>query len=147
MDLQRLMYGKVVFGMEQVSLGRGTINALLIRAATEIKSMPINIKRLAIEFNFDEITNDSELTRDINIEKELESGIIPVDEIQEEWKPGISYARMAEALEAESYKRYARLCTPANRIGVEEDTISTLRTNYQMEFPDVFDYLPIWRDS
>lgn len=146
MDMGKLMYGKVTHGTDTKSLGRATISALLLRFASEVKHVHAGTKKLVLELSVDELTDSSIQSRAVMIEAELESAIVPASKINEDWKPGISYERMGDALTSESYQAYARMCEPANRVGVDEQVITDLRTRYEAEWSDVSQYLPVWRE-
>lgn len=144
MDLQRVLFGRITYGSTHESLGRATVSALLIRAATAIRQISVSHKRIIIEFNIDEILSDSPQSRELMIEHELETSVIRASEVGECWRPGISYERMTDALLSESYKAYARVCDPTARMGVNEKAITILRDIYFDEWPDVAQWIPVW---
>lgn len=144
MDPQRILYGRVTHGDSQVDLGRATFETMLKRLAITSRSIPGQAKRIIVELSADPITDLSHASRSVQIEAELESSILRTSEVHEEWRPGISFERMGEAIDSESYKAYARICEPNKRLGLTELRIEQIRLAYEHEWPDVSQHIPVW---
>lgn len=148
MNPDRAVWGRLTINGEQINLGRATFTNLLKRLAEQYaKKKYVGDKLvMTMEVSDEEISFDSLLTREQQIEQEFKSNLRTVDDIpdDEECLPGVTTKRSIEAIQHPLYESMFAICHPSTRVGVDQSTIDSIKSQWAEAFPDIHDKFPVW---
>lgn len=138
------LYGRITTGQTRTSLGRAAISTLMIRAMEQIRKTR-HAETLVIQIELSPSKLQDSSTFDRHSILAAEQAQLAVDSSSGESPfPGISLARVAEAIASPEYAAYEKICDPEQRIGLNEATIKSITESYSSAFPDCFSSFPRW---
>lgn len=147
MNPNRTMYGRITINGKRTDLGRSEFTNMLIRA-TQIYQ---NTKAtggdylMQIELATNPLLESTTFSHTQVLEQSL-AAITITDDDSDSVFPGITIGRVKEVMATPEYERYAMLCDPAKRLGIEDDVIELVKGSYRGMFPDCAEHFPLWNE-
>lgn len=149
MNPERKVFGRMTVGKERITLGRAAFSDMLLRVSREyLKSQYRGEAPIVIELSQNELPEAFSIDKPPSVEEELFGRMVDQSEIQdEEAFPGVSVGRVIEVHESKEYERYALICDPAKRVGMDSQEVERIIQEYTDKFPDCVAHFPKWLDS
>lgn len=147
MNPERIVFGRVTINGDKTSLGRAKFVTLLQRLAQTFHSKEYRGGKLQliVEISDDPLPVATIMSREDQLTHELQTHM--VTDPDEEAFPGVTISRMLQVIETTTYEQYNHICEPSHRVGLDRQTIQSIRDKYAEEFPDCVAHFPLWRDS
>jgi len=144
MNLDRIVHGRLTINDEKISLGRASFATMLLRIGEQYdkKKYDGNQLRVIIEIG-DKPMSETLMSRDEQIAQEFAS--LPIADAGEEIFPGVTVAEAMAAMDTEVYQNYEHICEPANRMGMPDSHIQTIKSAFELNYPKLVGHSPIWR--
>ena len=138
------LFGRISIGANRVSLGRGTLAAMLIRAAEQIKKARHKDDLLIrIELSPAKLPDSTTFDKSALLEQQLAEQTI-TDLSADSPFQGITIGRVTEAMLSPEYNAYAEICEPEKRIGLSDSQIRDIRQRWEAAYPDCASHFPVW---
>lgn len=145
MNPNRIVHARLSLANDKIDLGRASFQEIIKRLIDQYANRRYqgDKLRLVLEISDDPLSLEPLLSREAQLEAEMLSLAVPDSE---EAFPGVTFARVHEVMASPIYEQYNHLCEPANRIGVPDSMIQSIKDQYSANFPDCIEHFPLWRN-
>jgi len=146
MSPDSVLFARMTVGSSRIDLGRAKLPVLLIRMVEELRKVrPAEEAVIQLEMSRSKLMDASSFNYASLIEQQLAAQVIADPSVESPF-PGVSLGRVADVMSSPEYDRYLHICEPSKRMGLTQDVILTICTEYLAFAPDCYEHFPKWID-
>lgn len=147
MNLDTPLFGRLTVSGKRITLGRGTISTLMIRAVEQVKQIRLSEDGvIQIEISKAKLQDATTFDKYSILEQQVAAQTMTNPDDESPF-PGITIGRVAEVMVTPEYEAYEKICDPARRVGITSFDMEMIRDSYVSKFPDCAQHFPKWIDK
>lgn len=144
MNLDTPLFGRLTVSGKRITLGRGTISTLMIRAVEQVKQIRLSEDGvIQIEISKAKLQDATTFDKYSILEQQVAAQTMTNPEDESPF-PGITIGRVAEVMMTPEYEAYEKICDPANRVGLTTWQILDIKSAYHSVALDCVEHFPKW---